>query len=291
MDSIQQIKLQRNLLVKFAKEHANENDVAVEYYDSFGKYPCLSVAVGQFIFEMDYRPQDDPTKNEIRTKIFYIYIDKAGYQRSKCFMIKRDAAPAECGVFAKVRSDYHVIPVTYSTWADKMMETVMAIRDNREQFLKLCKLSCPYNEDGSHRFKSWKSNAKVEIIRVEDNPLIQGLKGGETPTGAHVVGGCGSFRVFNKGDYGLRYTIEILSGEKPLRGVQKFVPFDQYLRAIRDKLGYSRSMPYKVLNAKLPERLEVITYDMDKDPEERDFVPVGYDGSWQVFLQECFKDL
>jgi hypothetical protein len=50
-------------------------------------------------------------------------------------------------------------------------------------------------------------------------------------------------------------------------------------------------MPYDMLNSKLPQRLEVITYNMDLDPDQREFVPVGYDESWQKFLEECFKDL
>ncbi len=45
-------------------------------------------------------------------------------------------------------------------------------------FLRMCRLSCPFNDDGSHKFKSWKNSAKVKITRAEDNPLVQGVKGG-----------------------------------------------------------------------------------------------------------------
>ena len=282
---------QRFFLEKYAEEHDDENGVVIEYYDSFGRYPCLRVTVTPFQFEMDYRPQEEVYKNEIRTRVYFIFKDTMGYERSKCFMMKHDAVPADYGIFAKVRSDYHFLPVTYSSWADEMIKVVRVIRKNCSRFLSLCMASCPYNEDGSHRFKSWKNYAKVEIVRWEDNPLVQGIKGGETPVGAHVVGGYGSFRVFNKGDYGLQYTVERLAGEKPRRGDPTFVNCDEYLRALRDKFGYSRNMPYSTLNAKLPKRVEVITYDMDKEPEERVFVPVDFDGSWQKFLDSCFKDL
>ena len=50
-------------------------------------------------------------------------------------------------------------------------------------------------------------------------------------------------------------------------------------------------MPYDRLNSRLPQRLEVITYDMDLDPDQGEFVPVGYAESWQKLLEECFKDL
>ena len=54
---------------------------------------------------------------------------------------------------------------------------------------------------------------------------------------------------------------------------------------------FIQRMPYDRLNSRLPQRLEVITYDMDLDPDQGEFVPVGYDESWQRLLEECFKDL
>lgn len=291
MDSRQQLIDQWNLLQEYAEEHADEDGVRIGYYDAYGKYPRLQVTVGSFMFEMDYRLQEDISKNEIRIRLYFLYTDKIGYERSRSFIIKRGSAPTEYGIFAKVRADYHFLPVTYSTWANEMIRLVKIIRRDNRNFLKMCKDSCPFNSDGSHKFKSWKNYAKVEIVREGDNPLVQGVKGGETPIGAHVVGGNGSFRVFNRDNYGLQYTVERLAGEKPVRGYPTFVNFDEYLRALRDRLGYSRNIPYDRLNAKLPDRLEVITYDMDNEPELREFVPTEYDGSWLKFLQECFKDL
>lgn len=291
MDSKQQLTEQWHLLRKYAEEHADEAGVTIEYLDSYGKYPCLQVTFNRFQFEMDYEPQDNVAKNEIRTWLYFRYTDKIGCERSRSFMIKRGAAPTEYGIFAKARADYHFLPVTYSTWATEMIGVVKSIRRDSRSFLKMCRESCPFNADGTHKFKSWKNYAKVEIVREGDNPLVQGVKGGETPSGAHVVGGNGSFRVFNRGDYGLQYTVERLAGEKPVRGNPTFVSFDEYLRTLRDELGYSRNMPYDILNAKLPDRVEVITYDMDKEPNEREFVPVEYDGSWLKFLQECFNGL
>ena len=282
---------QWELLQKYAEEHADEAGVIIKYYEAYGKYPCLQVSFDCFLFEMDYKPQENESKNEIRTRLYFLYTDKTGCERSRSFMIRRDSAPGEYGLFAKVRADYHFLPVTYSTWANEMIGIVKSIRRDSRSFLKMCRESCPFNADGSHKFKSWKNYAKVLIVREGDNPLVQGVKGGETPNGAHVVGGNGSFRVFNRGDYGLQYTVDRIAGEKPVRGYPTFLSFDEYLRALRDKLGYSRNLPYDLLNSKLPERIEVITYDMDKEPEDREFVPVEYDGSWLKFLQECFKDL
>jgi hypothetical protein len=291
MDENQQLMMQLDRLEKFAVEHANEKGVAIHYYDAHGKYPCLQVSCDKYLFEMNYRPQEVIEKNEIRTNIFYYYRDKRGIQNSKCFMIKKDAVPTGLEIFARSRNDYHFMPVSYSNWANKMIFAVNWIRNHHDSFLKLCMISSPYNEDGSHKFKFWKNYAKVEIVRQGDDQLVQGIKGGETPSGAHVVGGNGSFMVYNKGVYGLQYTVERVAGEKPRRGYPTFVEMDDYLRQLRDKLGYARKMPKDLLNSKLPNKIEVITYEMDKDPDEREFIPVGYGGDWLNFVKECFKDL
>ena len=273
----------------FLQKHSDRGDVELDYFEAWGKYPCLRVTVGPYLFDMEFNPKNDPTRNEIHTRFFFRYIDKIDLPRMKGFMLRHKAVPGGLKAFAKVRSDYHVLPVSLSTWADEMIRTVKYLEENLGPFIELCRDSCPFNTDGTHKFKSWKNYAKVKIIRMEDNPLIQGVKGGATPSGMHVVGGNGSFRVFNKGDYGIEYTVERLAGECPRRGTS-FVNMDIYLRELKERLGRKR-MPYDLLNSRLPERLEVITYDMNLDPEDRRFVPIAYDGSWQKLLDVCFGGL
>lgn len=279
----------KEALEAFAEKYQYEEGVEVLYYDSFGKFPCLRVTLGHYLFEMDFRPQEDAARNEIRTMMYFTSGEDTR-QRTRRFMIKREAVSANLPVFARTRSNYHFLPVSLSNWAEEMISTVSVVRSNPEAFLRMCRLSCPFNEDGSHKFKSWKNYAKVRITREENNPLVQGLKGGEVPSGSHVVGGNGSFRVFNKGEYGIEYTVEWIAGEEPRRGAPHFVGADEYLRGLMNRLGRQR-MPYDMLNSKLPQRLEVITYDMDLDPDQREFVPVGYSESWQQFLEECLKEL
>ena len=278
-------------LKKFVEEHTNENGVIVDYFDAYGKYPCLHVSIDKYVFEMNYRQNEKIERNEIRTNVYYHYFDKEEREDFKCFMIRKDAVPNGLDIFAKSRSDYHYMPVSRSDWADKMISAVNWVRNNRGSFIKMCKVSSPYNDDGTHKFKFWKNFAKVEFVRIGDDKLVQGIKGGETPAGGHFVGGNGSFMVFNKGEYGLQYIVERLAGEKPRRGYPTFVEMDEYLRQLRDRLGYSRKMPLDLLNSRLPDRIEVITHEMDKRPEEREFVPVGHNGSWDTFVQECFKGL
>lgn len=285
------INAQRRLLEEFVKEHTNENDVVVDYYFAYAQFPCLRVTCGKYLFEMSYKPQKEIDKNEIRTNVYFMYVDDKRREDCKCFMMKRDVVPSELDIFSRSRYDYHFLPVSYSNWASKMIAIVNWIRNNYGPFIELCRVSSPYNDDGTHKFKSWKTFAKVEIVRYGDNRLVQGIKCGGIPDGSHVVGSNGSFIVFHEGSYGLQYTVERLAGEKPRRGYPTFIEMDKYLRQLRDKLGYVRKMPVDLFNSKLPDKVDVITYDMNKDPDQREFIPVGYEGDWFKFVQECFKDL
>ena len=87
----------------------------------------------------------------------------------------------------------------------------------------------------------------------------------------------------------MKYTVDRLAYEKPLK-YTKEVDVDEYLRAFKERVD-RKNLPYELLNSKLSEKIAVITTDMDKDPEDRDFYPVDYDRDWQRFLDESFKDL
>ena len=290
MDWINHFIEQLELLKKYVKEHPSDDGVSIEYQDAYGKFPCLSVTVAPFSFDMEFRPQEDDSRNEIRTRSYFWFMGKNGYKQTRFFMMKRKSVPDGLDVFTKYRRDYHYLPTTFSTWSDAMIRTVDFIRDNLGLFLKLCRLSCPFNEDGTHKFSSWTNYASVKIGYRDKNELIQGIKGGEKPAGGHVVGSNGSFVAFNPGTYGVCYTVECIAGEMPKRGNEQFVNEDGYLRQLMEKLG-RKQMPYDLLNSKLPERLKVITFDMNEDPDQRSFVPVEFNRNWLGFLQECFKDL
>jgi len=290
MDWINLFIEQLELLKKYVSEHPSDDGVSIEYIKAYGKYPGLSVHLSPFSFEMEFWPQEDASRNEIRTRSYFCFKGRYGYEQTRPFAMKRKIVPNGLDVFAKFRRDFHYIPATMSTWADTMIRTVDFVRDNPGQFLKLCRLSAPFNEDGSHKFSSWTNYASIRVGCKVNTEIIQGVKGGARPSGGHTVGSNGSFRASYPRTYGIWYTVECIAGEMPRRGEEQFTGEDAYLRQLLDRLG-RKQMPYAMLNSKLPKRLEVITFDMNEDPENRSFVPVQYDGSWLKLLQECFKDL
>lgn len=139
-------------------------------------------------------------------------------------------------------------------------------------------------------FKSWKTKAKVEVSYDANTGIIQGVKNGETPSGTHVVGGNGSFRFYEKGDYVLKVTLDCLAGEKPIKH-DCFIDVDTYMRQLKETKEWGRNLPYKKVNELLKEKVEVITYDMDKEPFERTFYPIGYDGNWITYLKDKLKNI
>ena len=290
MDWINLYIEQLESLKKYVREHPSDDGVSIEYIEAYGTYPCLIVKLPPFSFDMEFRPQEDASRNEIRTRSYFWFKGRYGYEQTRSFAMKRKIVPNGLEVFAKFRRDFHYVPATMSTWADTMIRTVDFVRDNPGRFLKLCRSSAPFNEDGSHKFSSWTNYASIRVGYKENTEIIQGVKGGARPSGGHTVGSDGSFRAFYPRTYGIWYTVECIAGEMPRRGEEQFAGEDAYLRQLLDRLGREK-MPYAMLNSKLPKRLEVITFDMNEDPGNRSFVPVQYEGSWLKLLQECFKDL
>lgn len=289
MNDCEKIIEQENRLKQYVHLHPNDEGVSINLYNAYGKFPCIKVDIDSFILEIQYHYSDDFIVNQIQTYLYYSFLDKMGLSSTKPFMMKRDVVSPVFSLFQKPYYDYYRTFVSSNDWAEKMIKGISIIRQYRDSFLKLCRLSCPYNSDGTHKFKSWQSTAKVSIIRKDNIYLTQGWKKGEFPLGNHVVGGNGSHVCFDKSDYGILITVEKISFEKPIKGKQ-FENLNEYLRSLMEKLGRNR-MPYKLLNSKLPQIIKVITYDMNEDPISRHFVPVEYGGDWLIFLKKCFKDL
>lgn len=282
---IDKLRQQYNLFHDFVLGNKQLGPIELEYFEPFGNSFGVYVKVDKFVMELIFRPMDEPEKNEVRTK-FYLNVD--GHYKS--FMIRKEAIPSEYGFIQSKRRDYYPTAVRWENWGDMVIKAIKAIEENPQRFLLMCESSCPYNNDGTHKFKSWKTKAKVEVFYDANTGVIQGVKKGETPSGAHVVGGNGSFRFYEKGDYVLKVTLDCLSGEKPVKH-DCHIDIDAFMRQLKEEKEWGRNLPYKKVNELLSEKVEVITYDMDKEPFERAFYPVEYDGNWITYLEDKFKEL
>lgn len=282
---VDKLRQQYNLFHDYVTENSQSGLVELEYTEPYGNSFGVYVRVYRFVMELTFRPMDEPEKNEVRTK-FYLNVD--GHYKS--FMIRKEAIPSEYGFIQNKRRDYYPTAVRWENWGDMVIKAIKAVEENPQRFLLMCESSCPYNNDGTHKFKSWKTKAKVEVSYDANTGVIQGVKKGETPSGAHVVGGNGSFRFYEKGDYVLKVTLDCLAGEKPIKH-ECYIDVDAFMRQLKEEKDWGRNLPYKKVNELLNEKVEVITYDMDKEPIERSFYPVEYGGNWITFLEDKFSEI
>lgn len=282
---VDNLQHQYDLFHNFVIENKQLGDVELEYIEPYGNSVGVDVKVYKYVMELVFKPMAESEKNEVRTRFF---LDVGGLYKQ--FMLRKKAIPSEFANVQFKRRDYYPTSVRWDNWGSFIINSIKTVTNDPVTFLQMCKISCPYNEDGSHKFKSWKTRAKIEVTYDANTGIIQGVKNGETPFGAHVVGGNGSFRFFNKGDYVLKIELDCLADEMPIKH-SCFVNIDSYVRQLKEAKGWGRNLPYQKVNQLLNEKIEVITYDMNKDPEERDFYPVDYEGNWLTLLKEKLHDL
>lgn len=281
----EQLDHQYNLLHDYVINNGNSELVGLEFIEPYGNSYGVSIKVDKYVMELVFKPMDELDKNEIRTK-FYLEVEGLYKQ----FMLKKDMIPSHYENLQHKRRDYYPTPVKYDNWGQLMIKAIETVKNDLQRFLLMCESSCPYNIDGTHKYKSWKTKAKVEITYDANTGIIQGIKNGETPSGAHIVGGNGSFRFYEKGDYVLKVTLDCLAAEKPIKH-SCYINIDAFIRQLKEAKEWGRNLPYKKVNDLLSEKVEVITYDMNKEPIERSFYPVEYGGNWISFLEEKFSEL
>lgn len=282
---VDKLRQQYNLFHDYVLGNSKSEIVDLEYIEPYGNSYGVYIKVDKYVMELTFRPMDEPEKNEVRTK-FFLNVDGL----YKPFMIRKEAIPSEYGFIQHKRRDYYPTSVRWENWGDIVIKAIKAIEENPQRFLLMCESSCPYNNDGTHKFKSWKTKAKVEVSYDANTGVIQGVKKGETLSGVHVVGGNGSFRFYEKGDYVLKVTLDCLAGEKPIKH-ECYIDVDAFMRQLKEEKDWGRNLPYKKVNELLNEKVEVITYDMDKEPIERSFYPVEYGGNWITFLEDKFSEI
>lgn len=282
---IDKLRQQYNLFHDYVTENSQSGLVELEYTEPYGNSFGVYVTVDRFVMELTFRPMDEPEKNEVRTK-FFLNVDGL----YKPFMIRKEAKPSEYSFIDNKRRDYYPTSVRWENWGDVVINAIKVVEKNPQRFLLMCESSCPYNNDGTHKYKSWKTKAKVEVSYDANTGVIQGVKDGEPPSGAHVVGGNGSFRFYEKGDYVLKVTLDCLAGERPIKH-ECYIDVDAFMRQLKEEKDWGRNLPYKKVNELLNEKVEVITYDMDKEPIERFFYPVEYGGNWITFLEDKFSEI
>ncbi len=282
--SLKQVEQQQRKLVEFVKSWGKESIIKLEYIEPYGNSCGVTIFFDDYAMELVYKPVDIIEKNEIRTKF---YLNANGV--FKQFVLSRNIEKADFAFLNEFKGLYYAQKTTFASWGDDMIEDINAICEKLDNLTILCNKSCPFDKNGKHKYDFWETLAKVEVSYVENTSLIQGIKKGQTVSGAHVVGDNGSYRVWDKRTYVIKCTVDKMSCEKPVRH-EYIYDLDAYFRDLKERLGYA-NMPYQKLNSLLENKIHVITHDMNKDPEARVFYPTEYNNDWIGFLNHVFERL
>ena len=69
-------------------------------------------------------------------------------------MIKKESVPAEYAIIQNKRRDYYRTSVRLDDWGDIAIKAIDIVKNDPQGFLLMCESSCPYNNDGTHTYKS-----------------------------------------------------------------------------------------------------------------------------------------
>lgn len=139
------LRQQYNLFHDYVLEHKQSGIVELEYFEPYGNYFGVYIKVERFVMEITFKPMDEPEKNEIRTKFFFI-VDGL----SKPFIIRKDAVPAEYDIIKNTRRDYYPTSVRWDNWGDVVIKAIKSVEDNPQRFMLMCESSCPFNNDDNN---------------------------------------------------------------------------------------------------------------------------------------------
>jgi len=156
---VDKLRQQYNLFHDYVLgNNSKSGAVDLEYIEPHGNSYGVYVKVDKYAMEIAFKPMEEPKKNEIRTKL---YIDIDGIY--KPFMIRKEFVPAEYAIIQNKQRDYYSTPARWDNWGDIAIKAIEIVKNDTQGFLQMCESSCPYNKDGTHKLKSWKTNAKDSV--------------------------------------------------------------------------------------------------------------------------------
>lgn len=240
-------------------------------------------------------------KNELRLE-FYQKISKYDDYTLYSIMPKKEYVPD----FIIQNGEYHcggyvfeLAQLTdFSTIIIKLVDLIM---QNQSLLISFCNNSTNWNPDGTKKreFDSWKTDAKIIKISKEMpiRRMFQGIPKQEQSSydnSPFLHGSNGTYVENTNASWYLTFRVKRLAYEvdKP----ECFtIDIHQYITSkLMPKLGWEKITANRLtkVNDMIKNKpLKVVTYDMDKPPIHREFIPYGSNSSWDSILDELLSQI
>ena len=246
-------------------------------FNSYG----VRILIGDYAMETVFKCRFlDDEYGELDTYFFRIVNDEF-----KPFMIKPGLNKFRFISHVARGCDYYSYRIARQEWNTQLYFVIEEVSKNINDFVKMCDSSSPYKSDGSHKYNSWRNTGMLTICRLPKAMLIQGVtKYDRSPSGLNVRGDNGTYKVHMPGEYSIKCLVNRISLEQPIKK-DIFINVDSYIRRLMSRNGWDRPH-YDIINGKLKDRINLITYDMNVPPTERLFYPEDYNNDWERLLDE-----
>ena len=182
--------------------------------------------------------------------------------------------------------------VTLENWIDTVIDTVNELKCHDKEVARICKASSHMDESGKTilKYSSWKTRGRILSIKKELPPVhvFHAKKEDQIylDNAPGIHGSNGTYVENANPLWNLVVRIMRPSYEVPQSIVVQLDIHEYVTQSLMPTLGWGQITQGRLdmLNGVLAKKeMDLITTDMDKDLDDREFRPIGY-GSWAEYL-------
>ena len=182
--------------------------------------------------------------------------------------------------------------VTPENWIDTVIDTVNELKVHDKEVERICKASSHMDESGKtiQKYTSWKTRGRILSLKKEQPPVqVFHAKKEEQAyldNASGIHGSNGTYVENANPLWNLVIRIMRPAYEVPQSIVVQLDIHEYVTQSLMPALGWGQMTQGRLdkLNRALAKKeMDLITTDMDKDLDDREFRPIGY-GSWGEYL-------
>ena len=284
------------VLLELRKRNLETTLMAKKKYESFFYYIRLDLE--PYVAEISLK---DELPLELRLE-FYQKISEYDNNTLKSIMPKKEYVPNFIIQNGKYYNGGYIFKLAQLTDISTIIiKMVDLIRQNQSSLISFCNKSTNWNPDGTKKreFDSWRTDAKIIKISKEMpiQRMIQGVSKQEQSSydnSPFLHGSNGTYKENTNPIWCLTFKVKRLAYEvdKP-----EYLTLDihNYITSkLMPKLGWEKMTENRLakVNDMIKNKLlKVVTYDIDKGPIYREFIPDDSNSNWDSVLNELLSQI